>query len=228
MFPYPESDELRGYTQKHLGWKGVLQLTRDLLHRQVLTEKSVVVLRAWGLETVTTLDEKDHAMIATPDKLEAYEQQFQETTGLRGVIPGITWVAVNPSGEVRMRHRRPPFLARGDVRRFGSIYYKSEAMEAVVRQARALTDNPNAIVLIIGERGTGKDLLARAIYQEGRRGGAFADHNAKLLEGDLAKTQLFGQEEGTFTGSTTKPGWLEEASGGTLALQELAEMDPDH
>jgi DNA-binding NtrC family response regulator/ribonuclease BN (tRNA processing enzyme) len=228
LFPYPDSDELRGYTQKHLGWKGVLQLTRDLLDRKVLTEKSVVVLRAWGLETVTTLDEKDHALIATPDKLEAYQQQFQESTGLRGVIPGITWVAVDPSGEVRTRHRRPPFLGRGDVRRFGSIYYKSEAMEAVVRQARAVTDNPKAIVMITGEPGTGKDVLARSIYQESRRPGALADHNAKLLEGDLAKTQLFGQDEGVFTGGTPKSGWLEEASGGTLSLQELPEMDPEH
>ncbi|HUB82731.1 MAG TPA: sigma 54-interacting transcriptional regulator [Bryobacteraceae bacterium] len=228
LFSYPESDELRGYTQKHLGWKGVLQLTRDLLERKVLTEKSLVVLRAWGLETVTTLDEKDHALIATPDKLEAYQQQFQESTGLRCVIPGITWVSVDPSGAVSTSHRRPPFLARGDVRRFGSIYYKSEEMEKVVRQARALTDNPKAIVLIIGEPGTGKDVLARSIYQESRRPGVFADYNAKLLEGDLAKTQLFGQDEGVFTHGTPKAGWFEEARGGTLSLQELPEMDPEH
>ena len=156
LFPYPESNELRGYTQKHLGWKGVLQLTKDLLAHRALTKQSVVVLRAWGLETVTTLDEKDRAMVATPDKLETYEEQFHEITGIRGVIPGITWVAVDPAREVRVRHRRPPFLARGDIRRFGSIYYRSEAMEAVVRQARAVTDNPQAIVLITGEPALGR------------------------------------------------------------------------
>ena len=78
VFPY-KNGPLKGFTKKHLGWRGLVQLTKDLKTSKVLKPSSMVVLRAWGIETVTKLDE-DGTMIATPEKLEIYERSYMDET----------------------------------------------------------------------------------------------------------------------------------------------------
>jgi two-component system response regulator HydG len=86
-----------------------------------------------------------------------------------------------------------------------------------------------ASVLILGESGTGKELVARALHQKSERAkGPFFALNCAALPKEILENELFGHEKGAFTGSTNeKPGAFEMASGGTIFLDEVAEMSPD-
>lgn len=84
-------------------------------------------------------------------------------------------------------------------------------------------------VLILGETGTGKELIAREIHHSSaRRHGPFIRVNCGAIPSELIDSQLFGHEKGSFTGAVeTRQGWFERASGGTLFLDEIGEMHPD-
>ncbi|MEB2661264.1 sigma-54 dependent transcriptional regulator [Bordetella parapertussis] len=87
----------------------------------------------------------------------------------------------------------------------------------------------DATVLLVGESGTGKDVLARAIHDlGGRRDAPFMAINCGAISPTLAHAQLFGHEKGSFTGALShNAGYFENASGGTLFLDEITEMPPD-
>jgi DNA-binding NtrC family response regulator len=84
-------------------------------------------------------------------------------------------------------------------------------------------------VLVTGESGTGKELLARALHELGPDpGGPFVTVNCGALPRELAESELFGHERGAFTGAAgRRAGWFEEASGGTLVLDEIGELPPE-
>ncbi|MHC4470636.1 MAG: sigma-54 interaction domain-containing protein, partial [Planctomycetota bacterium] len=84
----------------------------------------------------------------------------------------------------------------------------------------------DASLLVLGETGVGKERLARAIHAEGRRSeGPFVPVNCGALPEGLFESELFGHEEGAFTGATrTRRGWFELAHGGTLFLDEIGEI----
>jgi transcriptional regulator with GAF, ATPase, and Fis domain len=83
-------------------------------------------------------------------------------------------------------------------------------------------------VLLTGESGTGKEVVARFIHHASRRSlGPFAAINCAALPDQLLESELFGHERGAFTGAvSTKPGRIEQASGGVLFLDEVGEMAP--
>jgi DNA-binding NtrC family response regulator len=93
--------------------------------------------------------------------------------------------------------------------------------EQIERAARA-----NATVLVRGERGTGKELVARAIHEQSKRaGGPLEKVNCAAVPGELIESELFGHEAGAFTGATKqRRGKFERASGGTLFLDEVGDM----
>ncbi|WP_439628260.1 sigma 54-interacting transcriptional regulator [Gemmata sp.] len=111
---------------------------------------------------------------------------------------------------------------------FDEIVGQSPALVAVLqRVARvAATD---ATVLITGETGTGKELVARAIHSAGpRRGKPLIKLNCAALPAGLVESELFGHEKGAFTGAVArKPGRFELADGGTLFLDEVGELPPE-
>jgi len=86
-----------------------------------------------------------------------------------------------------------------------------------------------ASVLILGESGTGKELVARAVHSKSERAkGPFFALNCAALPKEILENELFGHEKGAFTGSISeKQGAFEMASGGTIFLDEVAEMSPD-
>ncbi|MEK6349434.1 MAG: sigma-54 dependent transcriptional regulator [Burkholderia sp.] len=86
-----------------------------------------------------------------------------------------------------------------------------------------------ASVLIVGESGAGKDIAARLLHDaSSRAGGPFVAVNCGAIPADIAESQLFGHEKGSFTGAASQHiGWFEAAAGGTVFLDEIAEMSRD-
>ena len=108
-----------------------------------------------------------------------------------------------------------------------SIIGQSRALWQVVQLADKVAPT-DAAVLLLGESGTGKDLLARTIHNRSmRRDGPFFSVNCAALTENLLESELFGHERGAFTGATeTKKGIFEVANNGTLFLDEISETGP--
>ena len=108
-----------------------------------------------------------------------------------------------------------------------SFIWRDPAMEKVVKLAEQVAGS-EASILITGESGTGKEVLARHVHQRsGRRNKPFISLNCAAIPDNLLESELFGHEKGAFTGATARRiGKFEEASGGTLLLDEISEMDP--
>ncbi len=111
---------------------------------------------------------------------------------------------------------------------FGRLIGTSQALEKTLKQARAVADT-SATVLIIGENGTGKEMIARAIHEESqRRNGPFIAVSCAALPESLIESELFGHEKGAFTSAiTARVGRFELADGGTLFLDEVVELTPN-
>ncbi len=108
------------------------------------------------------------------------------------------------------------------------IIGNSESVTTVIEQV-ALVSPTNATVLIRGESGVGKELVAAAIhYSSNRRDGPLVCMNCAALSESLLESELFGHEKGAFTGATDrKQGKFELADGGTLMLDEIGEMSEE-
>ncbi|MCB1055451.1 MAG: sigma-54-dependent Fis family transcriptional regulator [Acidobacteria bacterium] len=109
---------------------------------------------------------------------------------------------------------------------FLGILGASGAMEKLFQRIENLAPT-DVSALILGETGTGKELVARAIHRASRRAqGPFVPVNAAAIPHDLIESALFGHEKGAFTGALdAHQGFCEQADGGTLFLDEIAEMD---
>jgi len=101
----------------------------------------------------------------------------------------------------------------------------SRPMREVLKTIDLLAGS-DASAIITGESGTGKEVVARAIHEmSARRNGPFLALNAAAIPDELVESELFGHEQGAFTGATrTREGCFEMANGGTLFLDEIAEM----
>ena len=98
----------------------------------------------------------------------------------------------------------------------------------MVMQRVELVSHTDAPVLIFGETGSGKEVIARAIHNRSFRSSApFIRVNCGAIPPELIDSELFGHERGSFTGAVTmRRGWFERADGGTLLLDEIAELPP--
>src|SRR6202161_1798810 len=107
------------------------------------------------------------------------------------------------------------------------IYFGPSAAMQSVRQKVERAAGLNVPILILGESGTGKEVLAHFIHNASPwRDGPFVKVNCPAIPGTLIESELFGFQKGAFTGANaTKPGRMEMAQGGTLFMDEIAELD---
>lgn len=110
---------------------------------------------------------------------------------------------------------------------FAHLVGSSRSLERTLKQARAVATT-TATVLLTGENGTGKEMLALAIHEESPRAGMpFVAVSCAALPESLIESELFGYEKGAFTGAQKgKKGRFELADGGTLLLDEIGELSP--
>jgi PAS domain S-box-containing protein len=111
---------------------------------------------------------------------------------------------------------------------FEEIVGSSEPLRKVLSQINKVAPS-DSTVLILGQTGTGKELIARAIHKRSRRAGrSFIGVNCAAIPTSLIASELFGHEKGAFTGATQRRlGRFEAASGGTIFLDEVGDLPPD-
>ncbi len=109
---------------------------------------------------------------------------------------------------------------------FANVIGQSDSIRRVIEKAKRVARHDNVTILIEGETGTGKEVLARAIHYHGpRAAGPFVEVNCTAIPENLLESELFGHERGSFTGAiATKQGLFELAHGGTLLLDEIGHL----
>jgi DNA-binding NtrC family response regulator len=192
-----------------------LALLKELQHRGIPTECIIVTGQATVDSAVQAMREGAYDYVEKPltaDKLNR----------LKALIPKAL-----EKFNVQQKNRELSSKLEG-LTHFGELTGQSEEMRAVYQIIEAVAPS-TASVLIFGESGTGKELVARAIHTKSERTkGPFFALNCAALPKDILENELFGHEKGAFTGSTNeKPGAFEMADGGTIFLDEVAEMPPD-
>ncbi|QGY41881.1 PAS domain-containing protein [Pseudodesulfovibrio cashew] len=109
--------------------------------------------------------------------------------------------------------------------RFGSIIGKSPGMREVFKLIMKASKS-NANVIILGETGTGKDLVAQTIHEQTGLNGPYVPVNCGAIPANLMESEFFGHKRGAFSGATSdRKGYLAAADGGTLFLDEVGEID---
>jgi DNA-binding NtrC family response regulator len=122
------------------------------------------------------------------------------------------------------RADRKPLAPGSDAGALDGIAGTSSALERVLQQVRSVGAT-DTTVLILGETGTGKELIASALHRASRRQGCFVKVNCGAIPGTLLESELLGHERGAFTGAVSQRiGRFEQAHEGTLFLDEIGEM----
>jgi two-component system, NtrC family, response regulator HydG len=188
-----------------------LELLREV--KSAVPDVDVILLTAFGTveEAVTAM--KDGAV----DFLTKPFQRAQLIRVIRKALERRELIAQN----LALQRRLDDLLAQGNLIGVSPAF---RAMMTLVDQVA----NSSATVLIHGESGTGKELVARAIHDRSpRRAGPFVAVNCAALPETLLESELFGYEKGAFTGAgVRKEGRFELADGGTLVLDEVADLSP--
>jgi two-component system, NtrC family, response regulator AtoC len=138
-------------------------------------------------------------------------------------------VTIRNGIEAGRLRREVSYLCREQERRFSfdQIIGESPAMAAMIRLSRKVAASEASSILLLGESGTGKDLVAKAIhYGSSRADQPFIAINCAAIPSTLIESELFGHEKGAFTDARArKEGLFEQAQGGTLFLDEIGELE---
>jgi len=182
--------------------------------RKEFPEVSVIMITAYG---------------DIPDAVECMKGgAFNFITKTAHKEPEIFFATVGNAIESSLSRRRDK-LYKQELKRFydtEEIIGSSELMAQLMKKAEKVADSPSSTVLIMGETGVGKELLARLIHEKSSfRQGPFVALNCSALPENLLESELFGYEKGAFTDARMlKKGLFEVADNGTLFLDEIADM----
>jgi two-component system response regulator AtoC len=183
-----------------------MQLLRSLRERG--EEVPVIVLTAFG--TIETAVEA-MKLGAADYIIRPFEMDTVELAVTRALAVGIM-------------QRENRFLRDEVERGWGEFIGRSPKMRELYDLIRQVAPARSSVV-IVGETGTGKELVARAIHQASGRGGLFVPINCAAIPADLLESELFGHQKGAFTGAhRDRMGKFELSSGGTIFLDEVTEM----
>src|SRR5215470_18457023 len=138
---------------------------------------------------------------------------------------------VNQTKAAPETQRSPAILTYSNPRtgapssRATALVFEDPKSKALLQHLRRIAPS-NASIVITGETGTGKELVARYVHDESaRRKEPFVAVNCAAFSESLVESELFGHERGAFTGAVaTKAGWFETANGGTLFLDEIGDL----
>ncbi|MFQ5708228.1 MAG: sigma-54-dependent transcriptional regulator [bacterium] len=186
-----------------------IQLMSRLRQREILTETVIIT----GKGTIST------AVEAIKKGAYDYLTKPVEPNRLKAVI-----IKALEHQSLVLSHRRLQEELR-NLTRYENIIGQSSQMKEVYKMIDAVADSMVNVV-ITGESGTGKELVARAIHKKSSRcNGPFVPVNCSAFPKEILENELFGHEEGAFTGALKeKAGCFELADGGTLFLDEIGEM----
>jgi DNA-binding NtrC family response regulator len=192
-----------------------LALLRELQQRDIPTECIIITGQATVDSAVQAMQQGAYDYIEKPLNAEKLNR-------LKALIPKAL-----DKYQVQQKNRELSSKLEG-LTHYGELTGQSESMRSVYQVIEAVAPS-TASVLILGESGTGKELVARALHTKSDRAkGPFFALNCAALPKEILENELFGHEKGAFTGSTNeKPGAFEMSSGGTIFLDEMAEMPPD-
>ena len=242
--PYrdPYMDQIRAVIQVCEDTDGILIVDRD----GIIRDHRIAMNYYWKAEETVgrhirelypELDEESSTILRALRTGRAIYDQRQEIVNSRGerVVLDATTIPISVDGQVVGAVDCARFYVvgqrivrggrRGGLSTLDRIVTCSPVMEELKRRVRsaAQLDSP---VLIYGETGTGKELVAEALHTEGRRcGQSFVSQNCAAIPTNLLESMFFGTEKGSYTGAVTHKGLFEEANGGTLFLDEINSMD---
>src|SRR5271155_2304936 len=174
--------------------------------------------------------EFEHRALGKDGKYRWFLLQYNPFRNERGQVT--RWYATGTDIDDRVRAeestRNENLALREQIDRdsmFEDIVGSSEALRKVLRQVDKVAAS-DSTVLVLGETGTGKELVARAIHKRSRRAErAFIGVNCAAIPPSLIASELFGHEKGAFTGATQRhPGRFEAANGGTIFLDEVGDL----
>jgi Nif-specific regulatory protein len=175
---------------------------------------AIILMTAFGSVSTAVEAMKSGAFdyVQKPFELEEMEVKIEKALEMRRMQNQIDY----------LRH------AQGDIYDFDRIIGSSGALEKVLAVVRKVAKS-NTTVLVRGETGTGKELIAGAVHHNSHRAARnFVKVNCAALQENLLESELFGHEKGAFTGADKQRiGRFEQADGGTLFLDEIGDMSPN-
>lgn len=194
------------------GWRHTRGSKVPRAVREVIGERDALVVR-WPLGTTTKIGVVEFGDPQVAEEAGPILAEALACVGRRGV-PGAAGGTNEESSTARVRRGEADTIVGAS----SGLAHVMARVEMVSRQ-----DVP---VLLLGETGTGKEVIARAVHVRSKRAGApFVRVNCGAIPADLMDSELFGHERGSFTGATDRRrGWFERASGGTLLLDEIGEL----
>ena len=188
------------------------------------------------LELYPELDEDSSTILQALKTGKATYNVLQDINNRRGqrVLLESTTIPIVVDGQVECvvdsskYHAIDQRVIRGDsggLYTLDHIITQDTAMLALKERIRNVAPLDSS-VLIYGETGTGKELVAESLHSEGKRSGKpFVSQNCAAIPSNLLESLFFGTEKGSYTGALTRKGLLEEADGGTLFLDEINSME---
>jgi transcriptional regulator with GAF, ATPase, and Fis domain len=199
-------------------------------HACVLAIGAIREFRAWPNQVVERVRLVGQILASGLDR-KRVETALRAAVSALERARGELEVRLEEIGQLKDRLEAENVYLRTEIRRetgFDRIVGESPAILGVLAHV-AQVSAVDSSVLLLGETGTGKELLARAIHDTSpRRGGPLVTVNCAALPPSLIESELFGHEKGAFTGATgSRAGRFEVADGGTLFLDEIGELSAD-